>query len=103
MSKTNDRPILVLGANGKTRRRVAERLRERGLPVRPGSRSGDPPFDWERPETWGPALEGVGAAYVSYVPDLAAPGAVEAVGSFAEQAVRRDVHRLVLLAGRGEP
>jgi uncharacterized protein YbjT (DUF2867 family) len=103
MSTTNDRPILVLGANGKTGRRVAKRLRERGLPVRPGSRSGDPPFDWERPETWGPALEGVGAAYVSYVPDLAAPGAVEAVGSFAEQAVRRDVHRLVLLAGRGEP
>ncbi len=36
-------------------------------------------------------------------PDLAVPGAVEAVGSFPELAVRRGVTRLVLLAGRGEP
>ena len=36
--------ILVLGGNGKTGRRVAERLRARELPVRIGSRSGEPPF-----------------------------------------------------------
>jgi uncharacterized protein YbjT (DUF2867 family) len=100
---TTDRPILVLGANGKTGRRVASRLRERGIAVRAGSRSGDPPFDWTRPETWAPALDGVRAAYVSYYPDLAAPGAVETTGSFAELAVQRGVRRLVLLAGRGEP
>ena len=96
-------PILVLGANGKTGRRVAQRLRERGTAVRSGGRSADPPFDWERPETWGRALEGVRAVYVSYYPDLAAPGAVEAVGSFAERAMKSGVRRLVLLAGRGEP
>jgi uncharacterized protein YbjT (DUF2867 family) len=102
MSMT-ERPILVLGANGKTGRRVASRLRERGIAMRAGSRSGDPPFDWTRRETWVPALDGVRAAYVSYHPDLAAPGAVETTGSFAELAVQRGVRRLVLLAGRGEP
>jgi uncharacterized protein YbjT (DUF2867 family) len=103
MNEHNGRPILVLGSSGKTGRRVAERLRERELAVRAGSRSGDPPFDWERPETWAPALDGVRAAYVSYYPDLAVPGAVDVVGSFAELAVNRGVRRLVLLAGRGEP
>jgi uncharacterized protein YbjT (DUF2867 family) len=103
MSTNKGKPILVLGAAGKTGRRVADRLHAREIAARPGGRSGDPPFDWERPETWGPALDGVAAAYVSYYPDLAAPGAVEAVGSFAEVAVARDVRRLVLLAGRGEP
>lgn len=102
MNTSNDRPILVLGANGKTGRRVASRLRERGVAVRAGSRSGDPPFDWERRDTWAPALEGVRAVYVSYYPDLAAPGAVETTESFAELAVKRGVRRLVLLAGRGE-
>jgi uncharacterized protein YbjT (DUF2867 family) len=103
MSTLNGKPILVLGANGKTGRRVAQRLRERELAVRPGSRSGDPPFDWDRPETWEATLDGVQSAYVSYYPDLAVPGAVDSVGSFAELAVKRDVRRLVLLAGRGEP
>ena len=39
------RQTLVLGATGKTGRRVAERLTARGVLVRPGSRSGKPPFD----------------------------------------------------------
>lgn len=38
---------LVLGGTGKTGRRVAQRLAARGLPVRVGSRTGYPPFDWE--------------------------------------------------------
>ena len=50
------KPIVVLGASGKTGRRVAERLRARGLPVRLGSRSAQPPFDWADPATWKPAL-----------------------------------------------
>jgi uncharacterized protein YbjT (DUF2867 family) len=95
-------PILVLGGTGKTGRRVAERLRARNLPVRLGSRSGTPPFDWEKPDTWAPAVEGVSSVYVSYYPDLAVPSAIEVVGSFANLAVREGVPRLVLLAGRGE-
>jgi uncharacterized protein YbjT (DUF2867 family) len=99
----DERPTLVLGGTGKTGRRVVDRLDVRGLPVRVGSRSGEPPFDWEDRSTWSPALDGVGSVYVSYSPDLAVPGAVEAAGSFAELAVRSEVPRLVLLSGRGEP
>jgi uncharacterized protein YbjT (DUF2867 family) len=95
-------PILVLGGTGKTGRRVTERLTALGVPVRIGSRSGEPPFDWEKPETWAPALRGVKSVYISYYPDLAVPGAVEVVGSFARLAVNEGVPRLVLLAGRGE-
>ena len=97
------KPTLVLGGTGKTGRRVAERLTARGLPVRIGSRSGAPPFDWEDRSTWAPALDGAGAVYLSYYPDLAVPGAVEAAGAFAELAVRSGVPRIVLLSGRGEP
>jgi len=93
---------LVLGGTGKTGRRVVERLQARGMPVRIGSRSGEPPFDWEDEATWVPALRGVNSVYVSYSPDLAVPGAVEVVGSFANLAVTNGVPRLVLLAGRGE-
>jgi uncharacterized protein YbjT (DUF2867 family) len=103
MTGTQEKPILVLGGTGKTGRRVVERLRAKGLAVRVGSRSGEPPFDWEDPATWALALDGVGAVYLTYYPDLAVPGAVEAAGSFAELAVRSGVPRLALLSGRGEP
>jgi uncharacterized protein YbjT (DUF2867 family) len=94
---------LVLGGTGKTGRRVVKRLEGRGVPVRVGSRSGKPPFDWEMPDTWAPALHDVESVYVSYYPDLAVPGSVEAVRSFAELALEGGVRRLVLLSGRGEP
>jgi uncharacterized protein YbjT (DUF2867 family) len=84
MAPTTEQPILVLGGNGKTGRRVVDRLTTRGLPVRLGSRSGTPPFDWEDRDTWAPALDGVGSVYLTYYPDLAVPGATEAVRSFAE-------------------
>jgi uncharacterized protein YbjT (DUF2867 family) len=48
-------------------------------------------------------LRDVGAVYISYYPDLAAPGATEAVRSFTDLAVKSGVPRLVLLSGRGEP
>jgi len=102
MTTTQAKPILVTGATGKTGRRIVERLTSAGLPVRAGSRSAEPPFDWYEPATWDPALEGVGAAYISYWPDLAVPGAVEATSKFARLAVDKGVRRLVLLAGRGE-
>src|SRR5215213_573988 len=94
---------LVLGGTGKTGRRVAQRLKARGVPTRIGSRSGEPPFDWEDRVTWEPLLRDVGSAYVTYYPDLAVPGSVEAVRSFAELAMENGIGRLVLLSGRGEP
>lgn len=93
---------LILGGTGKTGRRVAARLAKQGLPVRIGSRSGHPPFDWNNPASWQPALENVHAAYVTYYPDLAFPGAAATVQSFVETAVRSGVRKLVLLSGRGE-
>jgi uncharacterized protein YbjT (DUF2867 family) len=99
---TDTKPILILGGTGKTGRRLAERLAAAGLPVRIGSRSGTPRFDWEVPATWKPAMQGVSAIYISYYPDLAVPGAAEAVDAFARLAVANGVTRLVLLSGRGE-
>ena len=93
---------LIVGGTGKSGRRVAQRLTALGVGVRIGSRSGTPPFDWGDPSTWAPALENVAAAYVTYFPDLAVPGAVEAVREFSELAVESGVRRLVLLSGRGE-
>jgi uncharacterized protein YbjT (DUF2867 family) len=98
----DDSPILVLGATGKTGRRVIERLQARGVPTRAGSRAADPPFDWADRDTWAPALSGVAAVYVTYFPDLAVPGAPEAVGELARLAAEAGVQRLVLLSGRGE-
>jgi uncharacterized protein YbjT (DUF2867 family) len=95
-------PILVLGGTGKTGRRVVQRLRARGIPTRVGSRSAQPPFDWDDRSTWAPALDGVKSAYVSYYPDVAVPGAAETVAAFAKLAVNSGVPRLVLLSGRGE-
>jgi len=96
------RTTLVLGGTGKTGRRVAERLRARNLPVRIGSRSGAPPFDWEKPDTWPAALHGVDAVYISYYPDVAAPGAANVIQAITDLAVRSGVGRLLLLSGRGE-
>jgi uncharacterized protein YbjT (DUF2867 family) len=99
--RAQEETTLVIGGTGKTGRRVVERLQARGMPVRVGSRSGDPPFDWEDRSTWAPVLEGVGSAYVSHHLD-AVPGAADMVGSFADLAVRSGVPRLVLMSGRGE-
>ncbi|GAA3777511.1 NAD(P)H-binding protein [Plantactinospora mayteni] len=101
-NNNTQKTILVLGGTGKTGRRVVERLNRRGLPVRVGSRSAALPFDWTDRTTWAPALQGVGAAYVSFHPDLAVPGAPETVSAFADLAVASGVSRLVLLSGRGE-
>ena len=97
-----ERPILVLGGNGKTGSRVAAQLRDRGLPVRIGSRKGAPPFDWEDRNTWAPALRGTSAVYISYYPDLAIAGSSDAIRTLTELALEAGVRRLVLLSGRGE-
>jgi uncharacterized protein YbjT (DUF2867 family) len=94
---------LVLGATGKTGRRVVERLTARGVIPRRGSRSGKPPFDWDARDTWAAALDGIEQVYLSYYPDLAMPGATETVGAFVDCAIAAGVRRLVMLSGRGEP
>lgn len=102
MSEHREGTILVAGGTGKTGRRVVERLRACGLPVRVGSRTAEPPFDWSLPSTWAPALSEIDCAYVSFFPDLAVPSAPEAIATFTQTAIDSGVRRLVLLSGRGE-
>ena len=94
--------ILVIGSTGKTGTRVADRLRSTGVCVRSGSRSADIPFDWEDPHTWAPALAGVDKAYLTYYPDLAVPGSVDAIRTLTKVAREAGVRHVVLLSGRNE-
>jgi uncharacterized protein YbjT (DUF2867 family) len=95
--------ILIIGGGGKTGARVKARLRARGIATRPVSRSTETPFDWERPEGWAAAFDGIARAYVTYQPDLAVEGAAEAIAKLAAIARRSGLVRMVLLSGRGEP
>ena len=96
------KPVLVVGATGKTGSRVASKLEEKGVDVRRGSRNADIPFDWDAPATWAPALSGVSKAYVTYFPDLAFPGAVDTLDAFTKAAAATGLGHIVLLSGRGE-
>ncbi|NBB87401.1 MAG: NAD(P)H-binding protein [Bacteroidetes bacterium] len=94
--------VLVLGGTGKTGRRVAAGLQAKGILVRIGSRSATPPFDWNNEAGWDACLRDVEAAYITYAPDLAMPGATDAIQAFVNRARQHGVQRLVLLSGRGE-
>ena len=100
---SSGRPVVLLGGAGKTGRRISARLGERGVPVRPASRSTALRFDWADRSTWAPALAGAQAAYIAYQPDLAAPGSDEAIAELTATALRAGAGRVVLLSGRGEP
>lgn len=93
---------LILGGTGKTGRRVVEKLTGLGQPVRIGSRSANPAFDWDNPDTWPASLQDVTRVYITYQPDLAVPGAFESIEAFTAQAVEAGVQKLVLLSGKGE-
>ena len=97
-----EKKILVLGGKGKTGSRVAERLTKLGKTIRIGSRSEKPSFDWENPETWAGALEGMDTVYITFQPDLAVPGALKAIEAFTSQAVKAGIQKMVLLSGKGE-
>lgn len=102
-SRTRTFEFLVIGGTGKTGRRVAQRLTSAGHPVRLASRTSPTRFDWDDESTWPAALEGVRAAYVTFAPDLAVPGATERIAAFGAAARDHRLDRVVLLSGRGEP
>ena len=85
--------ILVLGGTGKTGRRIAARLQSMGRPVRIGSRSANPPFDWHQKAGWDACLEGVESVYISYAPDLAIPGATDAIQALVDRAEKNGVSK----------
>ena len=93
---------LVIGATGKTGRRIVDRLVRRGVPVREGSRSGSPKFDWNDRSTWNAALKNVTSLFISYYPDLAVPGAPDDIQALTHLAAQSGVKKVVLLSGRGE-
>jgi len=95
-------PILIIGKNGKTGARVNQRLQALGYATRPVSRSTIPAFDWEQPATWRSAIAGTRAAYVTYQPDLAVPGAEATIKAFVRVAADAGLEHIVLLSGRGE-
>lgn len=95
-------PILIIGKNGKTGARVNQRLQALGYATRPVSRSTSPAFDWEQPATWRSAIAGTHAAYVTYQPDLAVPGAEATLSEFVRVAAEAGLEHIVLLSGRGE-
>jgi uncharacterized protein YbjT (DUF2867 family) len=102
LETTMGNEILVLGGTGKTGRRIAKKLKAKGIPARIASRSAMPSFDWNDDSTWPAILDGISAVYLNYAPDLAVPGATDAVRNFVAQAIDAGVTRLVLLSGRGE-
>nr|WP_232291961.1 NAD(P)H-binding protein [Frankia sp. QA3] len=71
------------------------RLKDKGVPVRVGSRSSDPPFDWTDRDTWDAALEGVEKVYlVPFDGELL-------TRPFVQRCEELGVKRVVLLSGRG--
>lgn len=86
--------IVVVGATGKTGRRVSARLRLLGERVRPVSRSSAIRFDWSDPDGWDAVLTGATAAYV------VAPPVPGPMAKFVERAQALGLRRLVLLSAR---
>lgn len=98
--------ILVTGATGTVGAPLAERLTAADVPVRLASRDPDAarerfsdvaeyvPFDVERPETWGYALEGIERLFVLIPPGVG----LDPLCSFADAADRVGVEHVVYLS-----
>lgn len=93
--------ILVLGATGRTGRRVVSVLAEQGHTVRAASRTPASPqapvtpvhFDWTDPTTYRPALDGVDAIYQVLQPASADP--TDQVAALLADAATAGVRRVV--------
>jgi uncharacterized protein YbjT (DUF2867 family) len=94
--------ILVIGGTGKTGRRVVDGLTQLGHNVGIGTRKNAPAFDWDDQSTYTQALKGMDRAYIVYYPDLAVPGAKEAIAALTEAALKEGLEKVVLLSGKGE-
>ena len=94
--------ILVIGGTGKTGRRVVEGLNKNGQKVTIASRKSFPAFDWNDPASYAKVLAGMNRAYITYYPDLAVPGAKEAIQALTSAAVEAGLEKVVLLSGKGE-
>lgn len=94
--------ILVIGGTGKTGRRVAKNVSNLGHNVRLAGRQTSPVFDWDKPKTYDEALKNIDRAYIVYYPDLAVPGAKEAIKTLTKKAIKAGLKKVILLSGKGE-
>ena len=85
----------ILGATGKTGRRVAQRLQGTSHTVRAASRTSSTRFDWNDPSTWAPVVAGADGLYL-VPPD--GPGS--AIDGFMDVVRASTVRTLVLLSAR---
>jgi uncharacterized protein YbjT (DUF2867 family) len=100
MNNINERPVLVLGATGKTGSRVAARLSRQGAGVRTASRhDSDVRFDWDDPTTYAPALDGVKAVYL--VAPVMRMDYAGIVSDFLDQAERAGIGHITYLSAYG--
>lgn len=99
---TKQSNILVIGGTGKTGRKVVEGLKKQNQNVRIGSRNSSPAFNWDDPGAWPKALAGIDKMYIVFYPDLAVPGAYDAIKALTEEAKKAGVKKAVLLSGKGE-
>jgi uncharacterized protein YbjT (DUF2867 family) len=91
--------VLVLGATGKSGRRLVPRLAARGVSVRAASRRPGPDrvlFDWDRPETHRAALAGADAVYL--IPADGVEDTTHQVGPFLQTAASCGVRRVVVVS-----
>ncbi|QSG05656.1 SDR family oxidoreductase [Halapricum desulfuricans] len=100
--------VLVTGATGTVGSRVVDRLADRDVAVRAATRDPDRQFpdgietvvfDFEKPETWGTAFEGVDSMFLVRPPAIARVG--DSILPAIDAAVRVGVDRIVLLSVLG--
>lgn len=94
--------VLVLGATGKSGRRLVPLLREQEVKVRAASRrglAGTAYFDWDKPETYDAALAGIDAVYLT-PPELVVDPTGH-TGPFLAAAARAGVSRVVAVTSMG--
>ncbi|MGI5327202.1 SDR family oxidoreductase [Actinomadura nitritigenes] len=93
---------LILGATGKTGRRIVSRLRDAGHSVRAASRTGsDVAVDLGDPATWPAALDGATAVYLLEPVLQPVPDREARIPAFVTEAASAGVRRLVLLSAHG--
>jgi ergot alkaloid biosynthesis protein len=95
--------ILITGGTGKTGRRIAAQLADKGIGARVASPTGEGAagqqgvrFDWLDESTYADAVAGISAIYLLAPAGVAEP--LPAMQPFLDQALSADVRRFVLLS-----
>lgn len=102
MKSNQTNHIGIIGASGKTGSRVQFTLNNLGVNTRGLSRTTQPSFDWNKPDNWEAAFQGLTSLYITYQPDLAVPRAEADISRLIDAAKATGIQHLVLLSGRGE-